>query len=166
MEEEQDINNVKEEEPRDRNVSVSAIEESRVRNDSQSANDEESRVSNLRESANGEGNNPRDVAEVANEEVEAEPQRCGPGVQGCAAAKPKRGCRPCKNGEAPLRLRDKTNCPDCGKQKGVHALNYSHSKVRKANKTKQSNIIIEDVVPKEETSSKTKDFIEYKHIEP
>ena len=156
MEEEQDINNVKEEEPRDRNVSVSAIEESRVRNDSQSANDEESRVRNVSESVNEEANKPREVAEFINEEVEAEPKLLGPGAQGCAAGKPKRGCRPCKNGEAPLRLRDKPNCPDCGKQISVHALNYSHSKVCKANKTKQSNIIIEDVVPEKEASSKNK----------
>ena len=119
MEEEKDINNVKdeevsevnelrnvseqvnEEESRDRNVAVSVNEESRVQNVSVSAS-EDNRVSNLRESVN--------------EEIEAEPTTLGAGAKGCAAAKPKRGCRPCKNGETPLRLRDKTNCPDCGKQ--------------------------------------------------
>ena len=145
MEEEKDISNVKDEE-------VSEVNELR----------------NVSEQVNEEENNPRNIAEVANKELEAEPQRCGPGAKGCVAdkPKPKKGCRPCKNGETPLRLRDKTNCPDCGKQISVHALNYSHSKVCKANKTKQNNIIIEDVVPKEETSSKTKELIEYRHIEP
>ena len=136
MEEEKDINNVED-------------EESRARNVSESANDEESRVSNLRESANDEGNNPRDVAEVVNEEgneeLEAEPKTLGAGQ--ATKPKPKKGRRPCKNGETPLRLRDKTNCPDCGKHISVHALNYSHFKVCKANKIKQNNIIIEVVQP-------------------
>ena len=144
MEEEKEINNVED-------------EESRVRNDSQSANDEGTIDIE-------EVNKPRDVAEFVNEEVEAEPKTLGAGQT--TKPKPKKGCRPCKNGETPLRLRDKTNCPDCGKQISVHALNYSHSQVCKANKTKQSNIIIEDVIPKEETSSKTKELIEYRHIEP
>ena len=109
MEEEKEINNVEE-------------EESRVRNDSQSANDEGTIDIE-------EVNKPRDVAEFVNEEVEADAQPCVAGKP-----KPKKGCRPCKNGETPLRLRDKTNCPDCGKQISVDALNYSRSKLRKSTK--------------------------------
>ena len=140
MEEEKEINNV---------------EESRVRNVSESVIEEASELRNVSEQVNEE------VRDEHVEEVEADAQPCVAGKP-----KPKKGCRPCKNGETQLRLRDKTNCPDCGKQIIVHALNYSHSKVCKANKTKQSNIIIEDVIPKEETSSKTKELIEYRHIEP
>jgi len=100
-----------------------------VRNDSQSAIEEASELRNVSEFVNEEGNE----GDINNEKLEAEPQRCKPGAESCTPdkPKPKKGCRPCKNGETPLRLRDKTNCPDCGKQISVHALNYSHSKVCK-----------------------------------